>query len=77
MRSKIAFVIISSLPRMSDHLSNVMLLVKMVGRLVYLKSMSWKKSFASKGEISLNPTSSIINNLYLKKCFTRLSKVPS
>ena len=48
-----------------DHLSNDILEVKIVERLLYLLSINWKNNLASNGLISLNPTSSIINNLYL------------
>ena len=57
--SSIALVIISSLPSICGHLSNVILLVKTVDFFVYLKSINWKNSLASSGLISLKPTSSI------------------
>lgn len=60
-----ALVIISSLPNICGHLSNEILLVKIVERLVYLKSINWKNNLASSGDISLNPTSSMTSSLYL------------
>ena len=76
MLSKIALVIISSLLNIYGHLSNVILLVNIVDLFVYLISINWKNNFDSSGLISLNPTSSIINSLYLKNCLTFLSNVP-
>ena len=67
--SNIALVIISSLLNTPDHLSKVKFDVKIVDLLLYLKSISWKNNLASDEDISLNPTSSILNSLYLKNSY--------
>ena len=77
IQSIIAFVNISSCPIMVCHLSKVKLLVKIVEHFVYRISINWKNNFASSGLISLNPTTSITSNLYLKNNFIFLSNVPS